>query len=75
MVVEVVNEFGIRAIKTEDHSPVATDGKGPVTGQLPFERMQANAWHVDLIRAGSLIQYAQHQGQPFRMRSPSYFPS
>lgn len=67
MIILVINQFGIPAIKTECQPPVSIDPDRPVAGQASTQFMQSPIRRIQICRPGCVVQCGKLKLQPCRM--------
>ena len=64
MVVLVIDEDRVLALKRKCKPPVPADPHRPVTFQFSLERVQGVSWRIHVGRAGGRIQSGQNSSEP-----------
>lgn len=67
MVILVVNQFGIFALKAKCQAPVAIYPYRPVAEKFSTQLVQAPIWDIHIFRPGCVVQDGKLELQPCRV--------
>ncbi len=67
MIILIVHDFDIFAVKPKSNSPVPTNINCPGSGSISFQFVKPKPWKVHVPRLAGSVQAAEYQTELFRV--------
>jgi len=65
MIILIVHDLDIFALKAESNSPVSTHINCPGPGSVPFQLVKSKPWKAHVFRLSGSVEATEYQTEPF----------